>query len=137
MDPVHNPIGRGALVLLRAGAGVSAVLACLQPVLAGAFLQGHYSMLAAHRMAGMFFALALVPTLLAALVVWRGGRGPGRPALFAALALVLCAAQIVLGFTRDLLVHVPLGAALLYLVVRILMLSWAKRPVARYAGCPA
>jgi hypothetical protein len=137
MDPVHNPIGRGALVLLRAGAVVAAALACLQPVLAGAFLQGHYSMLAAHRMSGMLFALALLPTLLAALVVWRGGRGPGRPALFAALALVLCAAQIVLGFTRDLAVHVPLGAVLLYLVVRIVMLSWAKQPVARYAGAPA
>jgi len=129
MDPVRTPISRGALVLLRAGAAASAALACLQPVLAGAFLQGHYSMLAAHRMSGMFFALALV--------VWRGGRGPGRPALFAALALVLCAAQIVLGFTRDLAVHVPLGAVLLYLVVRILMLSWAKQPVARYAGVPA
>ncbi|WP_285479266.1 hypothetical protein [Amycolatopsis sp. NBRC 101858] len=137
MDPVRTPISRGALVLLRAGAAASAALACLQPVLAGAFLQGYYSMLAAHRMSGMLFALALVPTLLAALVVWRGGRGPGRPALFAALALVLCAAQIVLGFTRDLAVHVPLGAVLLYLVVRILMLSWAKQPVARYAGAPA
>lgn len=45
-------------MLLRASAVVATVLGCLQPVPAGAFLQGHYSMLAAHRMSGMLFALA-------------------------------------------------------------------------------
>ncbi|HEY0693263.1 MAG TPA: hypothetical protein VGD71_29995, partial [Kribbella sp.] len=51
---------RVAYQVFRAGATLAAVLAAGQPVLAGGFLQGHYSMLAAHRNNALLLAAALL-----------------------------------------------------------------------------
>jgi hypothetical protein len=129
MNDGYSPIRRGARFLLRVSATASALLACLQPVLAGAFLQGNFSMLSAHRTAGLIFLVALLPTLAAALLAWNRGLG-WRATACTTLALVLCGVQLAFGFTRDLLIHVPLGSALVYLAVRIAVLAW-KMPLAR------
>jgi hypothetical protein len=120
----HPPRGRWAHLLFRVAATAAAVLAAAQSVIAGGFMQGHYSMLAAHAKAATYLALALLVTLVAAVLLWRPGRGPGRPAVLCAVALVLCGAQIVVGYTRELIIHVPLAVVLIGLVIQIAVLSW-------------
>jgi hypothetical protein len=125
-----------AYQVFRAGATVAAVLAAGQPILAGGFLQGHYSMLAAHRNAALILAAALLAALPGAALMWRPGRGSGRPAMLCAVAFLLCVVQIGLGFTRELIIHVPLGVILIGLVIHIAALSWRIPPVKRNVAAP-
>jgi hypothetical protein len=125
-----------AYQVFRAGATVAAVLAAGQPVLAGGFLQGHYSMLAAHGNAALILAAALLVALSGAVLMWRPGRGSGRPAVLCAVALLLCVVQIGLGFTRELIIHVPLGVILVVLVIQIAVLSWRMPLVKRDVAAP-
>ena len=133
-DPAPRP--RVAYQVFRAGATVAAVLAAGQPVLAGGFLQGHYSMLAAHGNAALILAAALLVALSGAVLMWRPGRGSGRPAMLCALAFLLCVVQIGLGFTRELIIHVPLGVILVGLVIQIAVLSWRMPLVKRDVAAP-
>jgi uncharacterized membrane protein YozB (DUF420 family) len=123
-DDTYAAVRRWAQLLLRAAATAAAVLACGQPVLAGGFLQGHYSRLAAHREAAMVLAGAILLTLPAALLMWRPGRAPGRLPALCGLAFLMCGGQIGLGFARVLIVHIPLGIALLGLVLYIAVTAW-------------
>jgi hypothetical protein len=140
----RTPRGRSALLLFRAAATASAVLAATQSVIAGAFMQGQYSMLAAHAKAATYLVIALLVALVGAFFLWRPGRGPGRPVLLCALALLLCVVQLTLGYTRALVVHVPLGVLLIALVVWIGVDSWritlhnrTAAPGAQQAGTTA
>lgn len=133
----HSQLGRWAHLLLRGTASAAALLACAQPVLAGGFLDGHYSLLAAHRNAAMILAGAILLSLVAALLLWRPGHGPGRPALACAVAFVLCGGQIGLGFARVLIIHIPLGIALLVLVLQIALAAWRLPPARRAEAGPA
>ncbi|HEX3790347.1 MAG TPA: hypothetical protein VHW44_20950 [Pseudonocardiaceae bacterium] len=125
-----------ALVLFRAATTAAAALAAAEPVLAGGLLQGHYAMLATHNKMAVYLAVALLVALLGAVLTWRAARA----AVLCAVALLLCIAQMVLGYTRDLIIHVPLGVLLVALVVYLPVLAWrmplsTPRPVP--AGWPA
>jgi hypothetical protein len=123
-DHNYSRVGRWAQLVFRGAASAAAVLACAQPVLAGGFLQGHYSLLAAHRNAAMILAGAILLSLLAAVLVWRPGRGPGSLPALCGVTLLLCGGQIGLGFARVLIIHIPLGIAVLALVVWIAVIGW-------------
>ncbi|MFF4238863.1 hypothetical protein ACFYYL_23565 [Actinomadura geliboluensis] len=56
--------------------------------------------------------VAMVLQLIAALLVWRAGRGPVLYPAVSALLLVLISVQFLVGGSGDLAVHVPLGVAL-------------------------
>jgi hypothetical protein len=77
--------------------------------------------------------------LVGGLFVWRPGHGPARPAGLCALAVLLCPVQIVVGFTRTLIVHIPLGVALVALVIWIGVAAWRMplRSGAAAAAVPA
>ncbi|MEZ0092939.1 hypothetical protein [Streptacidiphilus sp. EB129] len=120
----NSPVRRWAHLVFRAAAGVAALLAVTQPFLAGGFLQGDYSLLAAHQMAAMILATAVLVSLLATVLMWRPGRGPGRPAVLNLVALLCVGLQISLGFARVLIIHIPLGILVLALVGRIAALAW-------------
>lgn len=47
--------------------------------------------------------------LLAAILAWRPGGGPGRPALYATGFLLLGTLQVVMGVNHVMAVHLPLG----------------------------
>jgi hypothetical protein len=104
---------------------VEAVLAFVQPVLAGSLLAGHYDMLAAHRY-GAFatIAVAAVMTVLAVLV--RRSGGPRWLAPLCVAIVLVEGGQISLGYQRILAVHVPLGVVLATGLV--LLLIWVWRP---------
>ncbi len=108
-----QPAGpRWPLVTLRITAVLVALLALAQPFLAGGFLQGIYPLLDAHLMAAMVLATAVLLSAIAALLVWRLGGGPSAFALQYTILLVLCVAQISLGYGRVLILHIPLGAGI-------------------------
>lgn len=112
--------------MFRAAVTVEAVLAFTQAVLAGGFLAGNYDLLGMHSTNGQYTGIAAGTELVAAILLWRPGRGPGWPALVCAGLFGAVAAQIALGHARVLAIHVPLGVTVI--VGSALMLIWAWRP---------
>ncbi|MGF1425169.1 hypothetical protein [Kitasatospora sp. LaBMicrA B282] len=104
---------RWPLLALRGTAIAVALLALAQPFLAGGFLQGYYPMLKAHQIAAMILATFVLLAALAGVLVWRlvPGAKAGAAIQYTVL-LVLVTAQITLGFSRVLLLHVPLGVGI-------------------------
>ena len=108
MSEFHEP-PRWPLIALRVTAGLTALLALVMPFLAGGFLQGHYSLLDAHKQTAMALATTALLAAVAGLLVWRVSRGSGGPAAQYGVLTLLCIVQFALGDERILLLHVPLG----------------------------
>lgn len=66
--------------------------------------------------------------LIAAIVLWRPGRGPGWPAWISALILLAGFAQSMTGGSGNLLVHVPLAMGLVVVATWLTGWSWSRRP---------
>jgi hypothetical protein len=121
---------RWTVWVLRGSATIHALAAFGQAVLAGRFLSGDYAMLGLHAENASLVGLSGFALLVAALLHWRPGGGPGRVAL-ACLALSAAeVVQIVLGYGRVLGVHVPLGVAIIATAVGVLVWAWGR------AGAP-
>ncbi|WP_441246437.1 hypothetical protein [Kitasatospora sp. McL0602] len=110
--PRSPVLPRWPLFTLRVTGALVGLLAAGQPVLAGGFLQGFYPLLNAHMLAAMILATAVLLSVIASLLLWRLGGGPSAFALQYGVLLVLCVAQITLGFDRVLLLHIPLGVGI-------------------------
>lgn len=108
--PVSGP--RATLLILRIVVVLTSLLILVQPFLAGAYLQGQFDALGLHELnANLIAGLALIQ-VFAALAYWRIGRGVAAP-VFASLALlVLLVVQLSFGYSRTMLVHIPLGVAI-------------------------
>ncbi|SEL90922.1 hypothetical protein [Streptacidiphilus jiangxiensis] len=128
---------RWPLVTLRVTAALVALLALAQPVLAGGFLQGIYPLLDAHMMAAMILATAVLLSVVAALLVWRVGGGPSSFALRYFVLLVLCVAQISLGFERVLILHIPLGVGIFVMAEKFVAEVFRSKPDAASAEVTA
>ncbi|MFC1444195.1 hypothetical protein ABUW04_38780 [Streptacidiphilus sp. N1-10] len=107
-----------ALRVLRGTVVLAGLLAFGQPVLAGGFLQGHYPLLQAHEVAAMILAAVVLLSLVVALLAWRPGGAPGALPRGQLITLVVIAVQMMLGFSRELIIHVPLGVGVLILVLK-------------------
>jgi hypothetical protein len=96
---------------LRLTAGVHALAICLQPVLAGVYLDGSSAGARLHEPIGLALAFLGLAQLLLATIWWRTG---GRWTAPATSLLIMAGEvfQIAMGYTRQLAVHVPLGIAL-------------------------
>jgi hypothetical protein len=116
------------LVLFRAVVTCEAALALGQAVLAGSFLSGHYQALDLHALNAMATGLTAVAQIVAALLLWRPGGGPGWPLLTGMALFAAEAGQIAMGYGRTLAAHIPLGVAII--ACTLLMLVWAWRPAA-------
>jgi heme A synthase len=116
-------VPRWPVVALRVAATAALVLTLGQPVLAGGFLNGYYPLLKAHETAAMILAGFVLSAFVLALVVRRthGDSMPLRVALAFLLGVVI---QITLGFSRVLIVHIPVGVALVLASVQLTRLSW-------------
>jgi cytochrome bd-type quinol oxidase subunit 2 len=113
----RSGIARALQVVLR----LLAALVFAQAIFAGLFLDGDDAWRDWHATNGMLLIplLALVEVVLAVLV-WRSGRGPGWIALASVGLLLAIGAQVALGYTDQLAVHVPLGVAVLGLIGTLL-----------------
>ena len=117
-----------SLVVLRVVAVVHAVAVCLQPVLAGAYLNGSGAAMRMHEPIGLGLAFVCLTQLLTATIYWRSG-GRGSAVLVTLLLLVAEAAQISMGYSRQLAVHIPLGITIVAIVCAFAV--WTFRPAAR------
>lgn len=116
----------------RLSMSVAALMLFDQSVFAGQFLSGSFTALHTHRENATYAGIAvLIAAASAALLRWPGSpssHGPVWP-LLACLALFgLIALQIVLGFTRTLTVHIPLGVTIILVATGLTVWSWRHRP---------
>ena len=100
-----------SLRALRVVAGLHAVAICLQPILAGVYLNGSGAAMSLHEPLGLALVFTGLFQLLVATTWWRSGGRPLAPAV--TLLIVLGeVVQVSMGYSRQLAIHIPLGIAL-------------------------
>jgi hypothetical protein len=117
-----------SLAALRLVAVTHAIAICLQPVLAGVYLNGSGAALRMHEPIGLGLVMAGLVQLLLAMIYWRAG---GR--LLAPMVTLLITLgeglQVGMGYSRQLALHIPLGIALVAGAVAFAL--WTHRQSAR------
>jgi hypothetical protein len=110
--PYTVPSGhRWPLLVVRALACLLLIQVIVQAALAGGFISGNVTMLGLHSANGILLVLTSAALIPAAVLLWRPGRGPWWPVLFAGAYWFLIAVQVGIGFTRTVGLHIPLGVA--------------------------
>lgn len=138
-SPPVAPAPRRPLILLRASATALAVLALLQTLLAGSYLNGHYDSLALHGTTATAMAAAALCQLAAGVLVRLAApdrRGPSRPLGLSALLTAAVILQIAVGYQRALGLHVVLGVLLVSGILFALVGAW-RLPLPARADTPA
>ncbi|MGW1174925.1 hypothetical protein ACWD4P_14520 [Kitasatospora sp. NPDC002543] len=136
-SPPAAPAPRWPLILLRTSTTLLALLALLQVMLAGSFLNGTYDSLKDHEGNAMMLGTLVVVQLAVAAAVRWPGRGPLWPLWTTALLTVAVIGQIAAGYARALGVHVTLGVLLVSGVLFGLVGAWRLPLPARDAGIVA
>jgi hypothetical protein len=113
--------------LFRVVITVEALLALGQPILIGSFLQGNYGALGLHQANATLTGIAAFVMAVTAVVYWRPGRGRAWPAWLCLGVAAAIVGQIILGYSRVLAVHIPLGV--LIIAADLLLVVWVWRPV--------
>lgn len=116
------------MAVLRVVAVTHAVAVCLQPVLAGSYLNGSGTAMRIHEPLGLGSAFLCLGQLLAATIYWRYG-GRGWPALLTLAIFLAEGFQIAMGYSRQLALHIPLGIAIVGATAALAV--WTCRPGAR------
>ncbi len=119
---------QATLWILRAVASLHAAAAVAQPVLAGRYLGGDFGALDLHRLTGTLLPGLTMLQFVAALAYFVG-RGRGWPMLFCVVLFLAEGIQIGMGYTHELVVHLPLGVAIV--LAQVLFTIWLFRPGAR------
>lgn len=120
--------------LFRVVVTIEAVLAFDQAVFAGQFVSGDYGALNSHETGAAVTNVVLLVETVAAVLLWRPGRGPRWPMLAAFTLFLASGVQIGIGYARVLVVHVPLGVTIIVLDVLVLVWAWRYRPARRVPG---
>jgi len=107
---------------------VAAVLLFNQAIFAGRMLSGSFPALHTHRENATVAGVAVLVAAVSAIPLRWPGRGPLWPALAGLGLFGLIALQILLGFRRTLVVHVPLGVSIIALGVLLAVWAWRYRP---------
>ena len=113
-----------SLAALRLVAAAHAIAICLQPILAGVYLNGSGGAIRIHEPIGMAVATIAMVQLLAATIWWRSGGRFAAP-LVSLLVLAGESVQIGMGYSRDLALHIPLGITLVGAAVTFAF--WTRR----------
>jgi hypothetical protein len=115
---------RWPIRLYRLTVTAAAVLAFNQAVFAGQFLSGTYPALRMHRdMSNVTFGVVAVG-VVAAILLRRFGSGPRWPVPACVALLALTALQALFGYWLVLTVHIPLGVAVIVLLVALTAAAW-------------
>jgi len=114
-----------AVVVLRVVAVLHAALTVVQAIAAGAVLQASTAGLIVHQAGAAALWLVALAQVAAAVVAWRPGRLPAWPIAVSAGLAVAETAQVAVGATGVLAVHVPLGVAIVGTAVTLA--AWALR----------
>ncbi|GAA4858585.1 hypothetical protein [Actinomycetospora straminea] len=119
--------------LFRVVVLLHAALTLVQPVAAGAVLQASTVGLAVHQAVGGVLLLVAFVQVPVAVLAWRPGRLPAWPIAVSAGLVVVETAQVAVGATGVLAVHVPLGVAIVGAAVGLAWWAVRARPPARPA----
>lgn len=114
----------GYLTAFKILAVLNTLSVLFQAVTAGQLLSGASA--GAHGMGAAAVHVLGLAQLVAAVLVWRPGRGAGWPALVGLAILVLGLVQSAVGGSGVLTVHVPLGMAVFGLSVWLLVWAWRR-----------
>lgn len=112
--------------LMKATTVFLAVALLVQGITAGQLLSNEDGR-QLHEATGSVVTVALVLQIIAALLVWRAGRGSAQYLGFSALLLVLTGVQFVVGSNGNVAVHVPLGVALFGAGAVLVTRVWSAR----------
>ena len=113
--------------LLRVSAALVAALVLAQSVLAGLFVTGDVGMLSLHSATASLLAALAFLQVVAAVLVWRPGRGPAWPIWASVMFFLLIEAQSAAGYARALALHIPMGVLMFGLSVALLSRAWSVR----------
>ncbi len=117
-----------SLAALRLVAVTHAIAICLQPVLAGIYLNGSGAALRIHEPIGLGVTIAGLVQLLIAIIYWRAGGRRLAPTV-TLLITVGEGIQVAMGYSRQLSLHIPLGIALV--AAAVAFTCWTYSPSAR------
>ncbi|UMP03342.1 hypothetical protein [Amycolatopsis sp. EV170708-02-1] len=112
--------------LLKVSTVLLAATLLVQGITAGQLLSGGGGG-SVHHATGPLVTAAMIVQIVAALLVWRVGRGSARHAAISAILLVLIGVQFVVGGSGDLAVHAPLGVALFGASTVLVAQVWSPR----------
>lgn len=107
---------------LRILLSLVALLAGLQPVTIGQYLDGRYALLQLHSVGAT--VLEQLGLLLIPIVIWYVLAGGRTTLLLTLLLAVAIEVQAVMGYTRVLAVHLPLGVAVVGGAIGLAIWSW-------------
>ena len=113
-----------SLAALRLVATAHAIAICLQPILAGVYLNGTGGALRIHEPLGLVLTFTGLLQLLVATIWWRAGGSFTAPAV-SLLITIGEGLQVGMGYSRDLALHLPLGIALVGTAV--VFAFWTRR----------
>jgi hypothetical protein len=120
-----------SLAVLRLVTATHAIAICLQPILAGVYLNGSGGALRIHEPLGLALTFTGLFQLLVATIWWRSGGRLLAPAL-ALLIMLGEGVQVGMGYSRQLALHIPLGIALV--AASVAFAVWTGRQQTRQAG---
>ena len=120
---------RFTLQLLRMVLVLHALLVVLQPIAAGIYLSGEVDAMNLHSPIGSTLWMITMLQFVVAVLYWRPGGGRLWPTIATAVLFLAEFAQMILGQSRILLVHVPLGVSIVAGV--LLFTVWSFLPAAR------
>jgi hypothetical protein len=124
------------LPALRVVAVLHALSFLLQPIMAGFFLSGQDTAIDTHATNAMILAtLCLIMTVLA-FPAWRRGLVPRAVFTNAAGLLVAEAAQIMVGFSHIMWLHIPLGVIMMGGIASLMPLVMRPQPKPAVATAP-
>ncbi|MGF9760029.1 hypothetical protein AAII07_33025 [Microvirga sp. 0TCS3.31] len=102
--------------------------AVAQPVLAGAYLQGDYDAIGLHGTNGAaLLSLMVLGSAALAVACAVTARSAWWPVAVVVALFVAQGVQIGLGYSRALLVHVPLGVGIIIAVAGLTLWVWSPR----------
>ncbi|WP_243065092.1 hypothetical protein [Humibacter sp. RRB41] len=112
--------------IFRITSTIAAIMLFDQAIFAGQFLGGTYGSLHVHRENATYAGIAMLVCVASAVLLRWPGRGPWWPMLAGLGIFGLIALQIVLGFTRVLTLHVPLGVAIILVAAALAVWAWMR-----------
>ncbi|GAA3040500.1 hypothetical protein [Streptosporangium longisporum] len=110
---------------LRVTATAHLVTVLGQAVIGGLFVTGEVDLLTQHNINATAGTVLAGLQLVAAIVLWRPGRGPAWPLWVSAAQVALMNGQILLGMERAVALHIPL--AMVIFGVAVWMTAWTWR----------
>lgn len=97
-----------------------------QAILAGLFATGDVDMLRMHSMNGAVASTLATLQFVAAILLWRPGRGAVWPVWASLLLVMLEGIQHTTGYSRDLVLHIPLSVLLFGFSSAMAVWAWGR-----------